>query len=364
MKSLRPLIWSSLVLSCLALCLWPGGARADLIANGVDIGRSLGANSPLYNFYDYPFFEGGFPEGAKDVQAIQVAPIYNIGGSLSGTNRKLVPGVNQTDALVMLFQWVYFYPWQPPDPHFTFSSDLFFDYLTVHANTSEPLGTGVGGGGLGDVLWTPLGIGISYQHWKYENWVKPTGYISPLISFPAGAYNKTAAFNIGSNAWSVTPAFIGWTYLGKNFGALDGSEWQTDLIYSHVFSPNNEYPTPAPLVNTLGQFTTYEPGDTLVFNNAFLFPILKDLKAGIGVTYTQSLSAPDIGGFQIHSSEVQELGLGPAFMTHVGKINLWFSYAADVLTKNVYRQEGFYLTADYAFPTTALFKNELPSWIQ
>jgi hypothetical protein len=362
MKQLWSLGWSALLAGCLALVLWPAPGRADLMVNGLDIGRSLGANSPLYNFYDYPFFDGGFPEGAEDVQGFQVAPIYNVGKSLSGTNRKLVPGINQTDALVMLFQWVYFYPWQPSNKHFTFSSDMFFDYLTVHANSGAPLGVGVGGGGVGDVLWTPMGI--AYQHWQYGDWVKPTAYISPLISFPAGSYDKSAAFNIGSNAWAVTPAFIGWTYLGKNFGALAGSEWQSDLIYSHVFSKNDQFPTPAPLVKTLGDFTSFGPGDTIVFNNAFLFPVLKDLKAGFQVTYTQSLSSADIGGLQIHSSEVQELGLGPAFMSHVGPLNLWLSFATDVMTKNVYRQYGFYLTADYAFPTMAMLKDEMPSWMK
>jgi|SRR5581483_9739199 len=364
MKRSSLLRWLSIATGCVLLCLWPAYGHADLTVNGLDIGPSLGANSGLYNFYDYPFFDGGFPESAEDVQAFQVAPIYNVGKSLSGTNRKKVPGNHQLDALVMLFQWVYFYPWQPFSNHITLSSDMFFNYQTVHVDSGEPVGIGVGGGGFGDISWTPLGIGISYQHWKYEDWVKPTAYISPLIGFPSGAYDKGDAFNTGGNAWSITPAFIGWTYLGKNFGPLAGSEWQEDLIYSHVFSANDQFPTPAPLVKTLGAFTTFSPGDSIVFNNAFLFPVLKDLKAGFHVTYTQSLSAPDIGGLTVHGSEVQELGVGPAFMTHVGPVNLWLSFATDIMTKNVFRQYGFYLTGDYAFPTMALLKDELPSWMK
>lgn len=131
-----------------------------------------------------------------------------------------------------------------------------------------------------------------------------------------------------------------------------------------MFSPNHQAATPAALVKTLGAFTTFAPGDSIVFNNAFLFPVLKDLKAGFQVTYTQSLSSAEIGGLQVHGSEVQELGLGPAFATHVGPVNLWLSFATDVMTKNVFRQYGFYLTGDYAFPTMELFKDQLPSWMR
>jgi hypothetical protein len=355
--------WSSGLLSlvascCLLLCLWPSVASA---------------NNPLWNFYDYPFFDGGFPEGAADVQGFQVAPIYDVGKSLSGSNGKKVPGIHETDTMAMLFQWVYFYPeaiqpwsWLLPsdNKHITLSSDFFFDYATTHADVGQPTGVGVGGGGVGDVEWTPMGIGIAYQHWQYEDWFKLTGYISPLIEFPLGDYDAAAARGggfpgLGSNAWTVLPAFIGWNYLGKNFGPLEGSEWQTDLIYFHQFTANDQALI-AP--NTLGSFT---PGDSIVWNNAFLVPLLKSLKGGIGVTWYQTLGAPTVNGKTVPGpTEQQELGIGPAFSSHFGPVNFWVSMASDIMTKNVYRQLGFYVTADYAFPTSDLYKDQLLDWMK
>lgn len=354
--------WSSGLLSllvscCLLLCLWPSAASA---------------NNPLWNFYDYPFFDGGFPEGAADVQGIQVMPIYDIGKSLSGPSRAKVPGINETDTLIMLFQWVYFYPdaiqpwnWLLPsdNKHITLSSDMFFGYATTHVDAGRPTGVGVGGGGVTDLDWTPFGIGIAYQHWQYEDWFKLTGYISPLISFPLGDYDAAAGTSggfagLGSNSWTFLPAFIGWNYLGKNFGPLEGSEWQTDLIYFHSLSSNSQ----AAIVN--GQFVSATGADTIVWNNAFLVPLLKSLKGGLGVTWVQTLGAPQFNGKNVPHSEVQELGMGPAFSSHVGPVNLWVSMASDILTRNCYRQLGFYVTADYAFPTSDIYKDQLLDWMK
>jgi hypothetical protein len=248
--------------------------------------------------------------------------------------------------MLTLIQWVYFYPWQPSNPHFTITSDFFLVYGAVHTDNSPPgtePGIGVGGGGVADILWTPVGIGIAYQHWQYEDWFKPTFYISPLVSFPAGEFDTGDPFpGLGSGAWSENMAFIGWSYLGENFGPLAGTEWQLDFVYRHTFERNGT--------------TQVGPGDSMVLNNAFLFPVLKYLKVGPAVSYTQTLSRGDVAGVPISHYEAQEVGIGPAFAWPWGPLNFWASAAFDVLTKNQFHQWGFYLAADYAFPSSAMME--------
>lgn len=333
-----------------------GAAAALLIATGVASAGPLTYNNVnlesmgIYKSVELPgnpqtglygsTFDTGFHQLPIQLQSgtLLLIPIQSMtwaSGTQDSSGHK-VPGVGGISSTAELIRPFTILPqaMQPADPHYKLGFDMFIPAMvTVHSDTGAPVGTGVGGSGLGDISAGPslllLGFGNSF--------VQASGDVEVLFDLPTGSYNAQHIFNVGSNEVALSAFAIPIL----TFPTLNNLYSDTLIEYTHTISGNNDFVVAGS--SGLNQLLTgkpsgnYSTGDLFTFNTDLLYPVLPDLAIGPSLAIEDQTTNDSWNGSTVHNSGQFAAGAGAGFQYRRPGINFQVKYITTFSAENMPR---------------------------
>lgn len=349
------------ILACLCLvCVvgygWPSSAQAsDLMWRGVNLTK---VSPSITKGFLLP---GTVGTGVYDFQVPQwgpapvgaVAPgswlffddiVYATANSLKGPNGNDVNDGNphNLDQTVNLAQAIWFYPWQPRKDILPFTYLIAPVWSTTHVSTgyngAGGIGAGVGAGGIGDILWEPLGMAFLFTDRPWAKDVRIQSNAEFFIQFPTGNYNQNDSFNPGSNVYGFMPLTETWIQGGPDTGWLHNLSWNFDAGY-FISTGNNQFIVPnipAAFGKLAGTKQTYTTGQAFIWDNDFWYKIYKGFSFGMTVNWMQQTTADSLDGSNISNTEQSMVSVGPSAFLSLGNWSGFIKIPFNVHTVNFY----------------------------
>jgi len=178
--------------------------------------------------------------------------------------------------------------------------------------------------GLGDISVASL------VAWHGKNWHAASGV---EITMPTGQYDKTQAFNIGRNYWTIQPIFAG-TVLTDN-----GLELSGKFMYDF---------------NTENTDTKYTSGQEFHFDYAAAYHMGPWTFGGQGYFYKQvsndhGTMANGVRAIDYDGNKGQVFAAGPAIKYDYKNMSLEVKYQKEVLVENKTEGDKYWLKLIWAF---------------
>ena len=338
---------------CFAGLKWRG---QDL--NDIYKGAQLPLGPAVFNSYSYP---NGGKQIPASIPANTLIPMmlinYYTANTLKDNQGDSVHLVDNKDVSIdqtVLFpRLIWFLPWQPFNPHLRLDTDIILPIATVAASLDRQTGKnlyGVGGGGVGDIIWGPIELFITSIDLFGNGDVLWSSYETPLISFPSGSYNPNDVFNVGSNVYSVNLISENWFNFPK-LGPYGGPQFHPFFSYTH-HTGNDHFSTaqlPASVQAQLGPTTTYTTGDFAVLNLDAVYPVLEHLVAGVNCNFLWQISNDSMAGSSIVNSAQQAISIGPELDYMKGPVSFSYKASFEVRARNEFKGMNNWFVLTYTF---------------
>jgi hypothetical protein len=361
------------------LCVLPKSARAasNLTWQGIPLNQAngfcTGCGPSIAKGFALPLTVGS---GVFDFQVPQwgpapvgaVAPgswlffddvIYATAGSLKDADgRNVADGIpHKLDETANLIQAIWFYPWQP-DPHvLPFTYLIFPSFVTAHVSTSGTssggIGGGVGAGGIGDILWEPLGLAFLFTDSQFAHYFKVQSNAEFFIQFPSGNYSTQDSFNLGSNVYGFLPLTETWIQPGDYFGPwLSKLSWNFDAGYfisegnSKFVMPITVTPPGGPTL-AAGSLQDYKTGQVFIWDNDFWYNLYKGFSLGLTVNWLEQATNDTLAGHSISNTGQEMISVGPSAFLSLGSWSGFIKIPFNVHTVNEYSLTEVQATVAY-----------------
>lgn len=226
---------------------------------------------------------------------------------------------------------LWFYPWQPADPHWRFANQFFMPTVATNSVVSGP-----------QLLWdAPLAV--IYANSSDVSWMNFSVYTAPYIGAPVGgAFGWTTNNGIGFTGWQFT-WIEGAAFDLKDMGAFSGLEWAPNFFYTHQI---NSLTIATPFTASPAAYT---PGDSLAWENTFSIPLGKLFRVGADINWATSMTAPTVGGSSVKNAGISMVSVGPVIQYSNGPFTVLAEMARDVHDVNTTAHNVFFVYAYYAY---------------
>ena len=345
-----------------AVPAWAGGTYSyagKSIAPAAGFGLLNGQDSPGFGtYYNFSSPLGAVPEGVPGGTFYSQFFATYVGlGEAYGTSTSH-PLFNVGGTVAAFVPWgLYFYPWQPSDPHWRFANQFFMPILAAGpgSSTDGP-----------QYLWeAPLAV--IYTTSSDLDYLNLTVYSAPYVGIPVG---EGFGFTTRNGVGNVQPQFTwieGITMDLKNVNsALDGFEWEPTLFYTHQLRnaglPGTDGAL-APYLGAAGLPTSgsyaYTPGDSLVLENEITIPLSnllgasrvpwsKNWRLGLNANWAGTVSNASLGHHNIGgNSNIEAVSLGPLLGYGNGPFTILTYMNFDVYDHNFVSEKQFFMMVGY-----------------
>jgi hypothetical protein len=323
------------LLMCLAVATTAGAFTNTNATAGFIAGEE---NASFGTFFDYEPMMGAIPEGVPANTLIgSYFAVYvqqnGVHGPSGGTVSKAEGGA-AGGAVGAFVPWgLWFYPWQPSDPHWRFANNFFMPTVATNSPVSGP-----------QLLWFNIPAALIYANSSDISWLNFSVYSAPYLGVPVGgAFGWTTNNDIGFTGWQFT-----WYELAdfdlKDMGWLSGLEWSPQVSITHQINSLNIV-TPFSGASP----ASYLPGDAFVWDNEIDIPIGKLFRVGADINWGTTTSAPTIGGSAVKNAGISMVSVGPLIQYSNGPFTVIAEMARDVHDVNTTAHNVFFIYAWYAY---------------